>query len=202
MSRSAQWLSVVAVVFLTSAITITYAPQVSGADSPDTTPLWVIGVLAFAVALFVDTGFARTRIPFLRSAAVETQQLLGRAALEGQRLLGALNAYHADELDTDAQAYWRDAVQGWTTWTEGVIGWRLPHLRSNFANEAGRDQAAFVGIAWQRHLQTWLQVRMERLNEYILMSQTLQHKCGPKPSEADLRVPEWDDPPTSQPQPL
>ncbi len=197
MSRSAQWLSVVAVMFLTSAITITYAPTAAGTSAPDATPLWVIGAIALGAALFVDTSLARRRIPPLRPAAVETQRILGNVAHEGQSLLGRLNGYEAHDSDVAGEAYWRAAVQAWTEWADGLIHWRLPHLRANFANEAGRDQAAFVGTAWQHHLATWMHVRMERLNEFTLNAPSLQHELGPKPTDAAVAVPDWANAPDS-----
>lgn len=115
----------------------------------------------------------------------ETQRVLSSAAHEGQKLLGRLNAYQAYEEDEAAASFWKAQAQAWTDWVDGLVHWRLPHLRSNFANDADRDAGDFIGTAWQHHLQTWLQVRMKRLNEFVQGAAGFQGPLGPQPERQD-----------------
>ncbi|MBF6604207.1 MAG: hypothetical protein IVW53_01305 [Chloroflexi bacterium] len=191
-------LLVIATICLTAAVTVAFAPATPNTLGSNLTPLWLLGVGAILAAVVVDTDTARNRLPFLRPAHIETQRELSAVSLEGQRLLGRLNAYAAREGDDVAEGFWRDQVQQWTDWLDRIVQWRLPHLRSAIANEADRDQAAFIGVSWQHHLQTWMQVRMKRINEMVLDADRLQHALGPKPSEDGQdgrRPPKWTDPP-------
>lgn len=200
MSRAATLLVTIAVVFLTTALTVTYTPALVAA--PDMTGLYVLGGSALVAAVLVDSDFARTHIPFLRPAFIETQRQLGIVAHEGQRLLGLLNAYPATENDAEAREYWQATVQRWTDWADRIIHWRLPHLRDAFANQAGRDEADYHETKWKRDLQTWFGVLMLRLNEYTQNADRHQHVVGPEPAYADREIPDWGQPPqrpTSRP---
>lgn len=195
MSRIGTVLLVLATIFLTAAVTIGFTPAAPNTAAPNLAILWLLGLGTGFAAIAVDTNTARERLPFLRPAHIETQRELSAVSLEGQKLLGRLNSYAASEGDDVAESFWRDQVQEWTDWLDRIVQWRLPHLRSAVANEAGRDQGAFYGVSWQRHLQTWMQVRMERINEMVLGADRLQHALGPKPTEQGLRPPAWADPP-------
>lgn len=193
MSRSAQVLLALTVVSWTVAGTVDFGPE--SATARDVTILWVTGAVTLFLAIAVDIPLARRRVPFLRPAHAQTQAELGVVAHEGQRLLGKLNGYRAYEVDARARDYWRSQIQRWTDWADDIIWWRLPHMRDNFANEAGRNMADFMGAAWQRGLQTWMDVRMQRLNEMIVNAKELQEELGPKPSGDKRKAPQWGDPP-------
>jgi len=97
MSRSAQVLLAIAIVSATIAGTLAYAGPNSG--RADLTPLWIIAGLAVVGVFVVDSDVARSRVPFLRPAYLETMRQLGIVAHEGQRLVGRLNVYRAFETD-------------------------------------------------------------------------------------------------------
>ena len=198
MSRTANVLLALAVVFLTSAIVVYYTPVAKGEVAPDARPLVAVGSILILLMYGVDSHLIRRFVPFLRPAAVETQRQIGTVVHEGQKLLGRLNTYAANEGDTAAKEYWETQVQRWTDWADTIIHWRVPHLRSNFANEADRDPAPYVGTSWQHNSASWMQVRMKRLNEYVLYADRLHDELGPRPSDDMRNVPEWPEPPEPQ----
>lgn len=161
----------------------------------DLMPLWAIAGLAALAMFAVDSDLARTKVPFLRPAYIETIRQLGIIAHEGQKLAGRLNQYQALQEDEIARLFWENEVQRWTDWADRIISWRLPHLRHAFANEADRSETDYVGTPWQHHSATWLQVRMKRLNEWLLSAAQLQHATARKPSEAERAIPDWGTPP-------
>ena len=184
-----------ATVCLTAAVTVTYtAPDSS---RPDLTPLWIIGGGAVALAFVIESSVVRRmayRFEALRPPFQTTQRYLGVVVVEGKDLLGRLNGYSAHKGDEEGEKFWNEQVQIWTDWASEIIKWRLPDLADSFMNEADRDASPIWGIPWRRHLQSWMQVRMKRINEYVQGAPQFQGELGRKPSR--IRPPRWSDPPS------
>jgi len=158
----------------------------------DLGPLILIaGVTVAATLSYHELRLENTRLlaaSHVARTAKDTQRHLGSVSHAGQQLLGRLNSYAAYEGDEAADQFWKGQVQIWTDWADRMIDWRLPHLREAFANDAGRDASDYSGTKWQRDLQTWMGVRMQRLNEFTLDAQRLQAELGPEPPD-DLKSP-------------
>lgn len=129
------------------------------------------------------------------STARETRELLNEGAVNVSDLLGRLNAYVSYEEDGTAREYWTAQALAWANWVDRLLAWRLPDVQKGFMNDAGRNSSDYHGVKWQHDLATWMDVRLERIKEFVRDADHLQGRLGPVPTKIERVPPTYPGPP-------
>ncbi len=169
MSRTAQVLLALAVVFLTAAVTISFTPIPGGSRPPDDSVLWLVGIVMLLLAFAVDAQPVRKavgRIDYLRPP----RSRLASVISEGNELRAGLLALREPDFTEggeDLKTHWNDRVVAWDQRAEDAVHAISEDLVAYYRSEPS-SYGAYIGPMWRSNIAQFLDRRLTRLGEIQL----------------------------------
>ena len=169
MSRTAQVLLGLAVVFLTAAVTISFTPISAASKPPNDPVLWVAGIVMLVLAFAVDAQPVRRaagRIDYLRPPRSRLASVIG----DGNELRAGLLALKEPDFTEggeDLKMQWNDRAVAWDQQAEDVVRRISEDLVAYYRSDPP-SYGAYVGPMWRSNIAQFMGRRLTRLGEIQL----------------------------------